>query len=327
MKKRIAAAALLLCLGLSACGAGPEPPVKEEAATLLETASGLAEEETLLRIDGREVPAWRYLYWLAYTCDQLAQRYTEAKLPLDWSAPVSGGTLADYAKEQALADTAIYAVVENWADAYGGEMPEAAGESDLPELGLKPEQMRQLEEVGQRYAALYALCAAGDGALSPTEEELTAYGREAGALTVDRILVSGGSDREAARQSAGELFSRLNGAEDQGAAFSELAAAGDDPAGPRTVLAEDGTLDETLRAAARALEEGQCSGILESEEGFSVLRRLPLDTAALLPAWFDASLEEAARQAQVTSTEAYSALDAAAFYEALRQARQSQTRM
>lgn len=326
MQKRIAVLVLALCLCLTACGRRePGAPESPRPATLLETASGLTEEEILLTIDGREVPAWRYLYWLAYTCDQLAERYAQSALPLDWSAPVPGGTLADYAKDQALANTALYTVVENWADAYGYETPEEETETAraLPDLGLTEAQLRQLEDVGRSYAALYALYHTQGSALAPTEEDLASYGRELGALTLDRILVSGGEDREAARQRISELFSRLNGAEDQAAAFTELASAGDDPAGPRTVLTEEGGLDETLLAAAKTMEEGQYSGILESEEGFSILRRLPLDTGALLDGCFDALLESAARQAQVAAAPAYDALDAAAFYEAFQEARRS----
>lgn len=64
MKKRIAALALALCLGLSACSLREEEP-----ASLLGRASKLGEETILLTVDGREIPAWRYLYWLAFTCD------------------------------------------------------------------------------------------------------------------------------------------------------------------------------------------------------------------------------------------------------------------
>ena len=83
----------------------------------------------------------------------------------------------------------------------------------------------------------------------------------------------------------------------------------------------DGSLADSLLEAAQALEEGQCSGILESEEGFSILRRLPLDAAPLAEAYFNASLEEAARTAAVTVAPAYSQLDAAAFYNAWKQIR------
>ena len=324
MKRHTIALALSLCLCLTACGGGDGDG--EGQPSLLETASGLEGTAVLLTVDGREIPAWRYLYWLAYTCDQITERYEAAELSLDWDAALSGGsTLADSAKEQALADTALYATVENWAETYDitpAESSDGAETSVLPELGLSAEQTAELAEVGRLYAALYELAHTADSALAPTEEDLAAYGRELGAITLDRILVPAGEDRESARQSAAVLFSQLNSAADQAATFSELAAAGGDTAGPRTLLPGDVSLDETLWEAAEALEEGQISGILESEEGFSILRRLPLDTAALLDDCFDHQLETAAQSAAVTVTPAYETLDTAAFYDALRQARQ-----
>lgn len=320
MKKRMAAVLAVLCLCLTACGG------KEEGGTEgvcdLETASGLEGTAVLLTVDGREVPAWRYLYWLAWTCDQMAEQYAESGLPLDWDAAVEGGSLADYVKEQALADTALYATVENWAERYGCEPAEtASGTEPLPDLGVGESRMGELEQVRQLYAGLYQLSSTEGSDLAPAAEALEEYGKEAGAVTLDRILVTAGEDQEAARERASELFSQLNGAEDQAATFSRLAAENDDPAGPRTVVPGDGSLADSLLEAAQALEEGQCSGILESEEGFSILRRLPLDAAPLAEAYFNASLEEAARTAAVTVAPAYSQLDAAAFYNAWKQIR------
>ena len=120
MRQRGAALALLLCLTLTACGGQGGGQ-----ASFLGEAAGLDEEHPLLTVDGREVPAWRYLYWLASACDQIRTRYQESGLTLDWRAAVDDGTLADYAKSQALADTALYATVENWAEEYGCELTEA----------------------------------------------------------------------------------------------------------------------------------------------------------------------------------------------------------
>ena len=324
MRQTRCALALSLCLLLAACGGGEADGGEP---SLLETAANLDGESVLLTVDGREVPAWRYLYWLAYTCGQIAQRYQEAELPLDWDTPAEDGTtLAESAKAQALADTALYATVENWAETYGCAPAETAesGESPLPDLGLEPERMEALAQVGRQYAALRQRAAESGSDLAPTAEELAAYGREIGAVTLDRILVSAGEDQEAARQRAEALFSQLNSAADPAATFSALAAEGDDPAGPRTVFPEEGTLDETLLAAVQALEEGQTSGILESDEGFSILRRLPLDPAALEERCFDHRLESAAAQAAVTVTPAYETLDPAAFWDALSRARNAE---
>ena len=77
--------------------------------------------------------------------------------------------------------------------------------------------------------------------------------------------------------------------------------------------------------AAQTLEEGQCSGILELKDGFSILRRLPLDTEALKEACFDEMLQTAAENSVVTTTQAYLALDPVTFAEALLAEGQSAT--
>lgn len=332
MQKRMGALALALCLTLSGCALKKE----EESASLLGRAAGLGEELALVTVDGREVPAWRYLYWLAFTCDQVREKYKDSGLSLDWEAPVPGGTLADYAKDQALADTALYATVENWAERYGCALSETeraalaktweeqsaahGGEEaylkELADLGLDRLRAEELSKVGMLYAKLYDLCL--------TEgSELSGLLKTEGALTVDRILISAGEDREAARERAEEVFSRLNGAEDPEAAFPALAGEGDDTAGPRSLLPGDGSLPQALEEAARALEEGQYSGILESEEGFSILRRLA-SAGGEEPAGeaFDRLLQAAAEGALVRTAPAYDALDAAAFDQALTELRE-----
>ena len=328
MRNRLFAALLPLCLLLSACGGEKDP-----SGGLLESASGLPEETVLVTVGGREVAAWQYLYWLAFTCDQLQARYDGAGLELDWAAPLEGGTLADYAKDQALADAALYAVVENWAEQYGAVLGEAdsgalaeawtektasyGGEEQylaaLGNLGLNRARAEALSRVGQLYGKLYELYGADDGPLTPDPVDLAAFAREQGWLTVDRALIPIGADRSEAQAKAAEIFSRLNQAPDKAEAFPALAAEGDDSAGPRTFLAGDGTLPAALEEAAAALEPGQCSGILESGEGFSILLRCETNPQDVREEYFDYILQEAAKNAQVELTEAYRALDAAAF--------------
>ena len=171
--------------------------------------------------------------------------------------------------------------------------------------------------MGMLYAKLYGLCLI-EGS------ELDRLLDQAGGLTVDRILINAGEDREAARERAAEVFSRLNGAEDPAAAFPVLAAEGDDTAGPRTLTPGDGTLPQALEEAAEALEEGQYSGILESEEGFSILRRLASEGETLAGEAFDRLLQKAAESALVQTAPAYDRLDAAAFDKALTELRQAE---
>lgn len=320
---------MMACLLLTACGA------EQKASTggLLGQASGLEETQVLLEVDGRQVPAWRYLYWLAVTCDAVAQRYEEAGAVLDWQSPVSGGTLADYVKDQALADTALYATVENWAEQYGCELTESQRtaaaqawaektaqpdyQSRLARMGLDAQRGQELEAVGAEYAALSALAAQQDSALAPTKEALETFAVGDDSMTISRIFVAAGKDRTAAREKAEEIFVSLNGAENQTERFAELAAAGDDAAAVYTFRPGDGQLSQEEENAAQTLSVGECSGILETEAGFSILYRLETKNNAIVADYFDDSLKKAASAAPTVLTPAYTQLDPAAFYQTL----------
>ena len=291
---------LVVCLLLTGCGKREQMPNEPASAN---------ETELLLTVDGREVPVWRYLCWLRYACQQVREQYAAAGQAVDWELPVEGETLAELVKRQALADTVLYATVENWAERYGCQAQQEVGNEPLPLPGLTAEQERELQTVGSLYAALYDLYETEGSPLAPTEEQLSAFSEEQEEMTLNRILIAAGEDREVARQRTAEVFSRLNGAEDPGKEFAVLSAEGDDPAGPR----RSGTSgwEETLLEAARSLEVGQYTGILETDEGFSVLMRLEPDQAELREAHFDSLLQRAAENAEVVLQPLYHELNPA----------------
>jgi len=292
--KRCVIPVLALCLLLSGCGGkGRE----------LETES-MEGTQILLRVDGREVPLWRYLCWLTYACDQVREQYAAAGQEVDWDMELEDGTLAEYVKGRALADTVLYATVENWAERYGctasGE--EGAEGATLPLTGLSAAQQEELRTVGRMYAALYDLYCTEGSVLAPAAETLASFAEENGGMVLDRILITAGEEREAARQRASEVFSQLNSAEEPVAVFAALAAEGDDPVGPRP--AENSGWPPALLEAARSLEVGQYSGILESDEGFSILMRMETDSTEQKEAHFD-SLLQAAAEAAIVTVESY----------------------
>ena len=84
MKFRIMGLALSLCLVLSSCG-GQDGGGQ---ASLLAQAAGWDDTQTLLVIGGREVPGWRYLYWLAGACDQVQEEYTLSGAELTGRLPL-----------------------------------------------------------------------------------------------------------------------------------------------------------------------------------------------------------------------------------------------
>lgn len=310
MKKQIFALLLPMGLLLTACGREPEPAIR-----LLGQAAGLDEAETLLVIDGHEIPSWQYLYWLALDCRQMEERCETAGEPVNWTTPLSdGGTLEELVKGDALADTALYAAVETWATTYGCTLTEDERDA-LPERSyayLTSVQGRRLTETGVQYAKLYALYETPGSALAPTESELALFERQTAPLTAERLLIPFGTDREAARQRAAELFAHLNAAADPSAAFDALLA--ETGGGP---LTED-ERTPSLQDAAAALEPGQFSGIIETENGFVILRRLPADRTALREAYFDSLLQDAADASEIQVSSAYEALSPATFWSALK---------
>lgn len=334
-----AALACALLLTLAACGGKGTPPGDD----LLSRASGTPSDEPGLTVDGREVEAWRYLYWLAYTCDSIQTAYDDAGTELDWDAAFGEGTLADYAAEQALADTVLYAVVENMAEDQDCALTEedraameadwtaaaeaAGGEdaylTDLGRLGLDRTRAETLAATAYLYDRLRQSAGDPESGAYPTAEDLAAFGAESGYLTLDFIRVDAGDDAEAARARAGEAFSKLNGSAAPENDFAVLAATySDDPDRDqyphgRTFRAGEGTLPAAAEEAALDLEEGQWSGIVEADGSFYILLRLPLDASATAAEWFDWRLQSAAEAAEVKWTSTLEDLDAGEFWSAL----------
>ena len=323
---------LLCCLTLCACGAEsvlptplPSPAPAPAPTSVTGRAANLTEDETLLTADGRDIPAWEYLYWLSLACDRAK---AQSGAP-DWQA----------VREQALMNAALYSSVESLAERYGVKFgaedenavaerwrqrcaaygDEAGYLKEIARYGLNQERARTLFRVGLLYGKLRELCQEG-GALSPDAEALEKLSRESGEIVIDRILCAD-SDRAAAKRRAEAFFSQLNGASNQAALFTELTWEGSDHNGPRNL--KDGVFSERLTQAARALQVGQLSGIVESDDGFSILRRLPPERESLLETWLRRVVEEAARAADVEVTEDYLSLDAARFAAALEELRET----
>lgn len=319
---------LLCCLTLCACDAGRAVPMPQAAPvpdSIPGRAANLMEDETLLTVDGRGVPAWEYLYWLSLACDRANAQPGSP----DWQS----------VREQALMNAALYQSVENLSERYGVTLgredenavaerweqrcaaygSEAGYLKEIARYGLNRKRAQALFRVGLLYGKLRELCAEG-GALSPDEAALEKLSRESGEILIDRILCADG-DRAAAKRRAETFFSQLNGASNQAALFTELTWEGSDRKGPRAL--KDGVFPERLAQAARALQVGQISGIVESDEGFSILRRLPPERDSLLETWLRRTVEETARAADVEVTERYLSLDAAEFSAALETLRKS----
>ena len=147
-----------------------------------------------------------------------------------------------------------------------------------------------------------------------------AFGEDAetpGMSTILRLLFANGASTVVAVRVAenGELA-------DYQAAFAALA---DQDVQILVCDSADVTVQQALRTAveeaSETLEEDQWSGILEADDGFYLLLRRPLDTGAVAADYFDSRLQQAAQEADITTTSTFDALEVPAFYERLTAAR------
>ena len=287
MKRMMVLCAALAAVLLSGCAfSAPAPEISAPAA----------EEEAFLTIDGRETPAWRYFCWLDRGIEAMAARYEAVGLDPDWEGQAD-------VKAQALADTALYAAVEAMAEEYALTLTEQERSALDTSVwaALPEEQQEELAGVGALYRKLCALVQTPGSAPAPTAEELADFARREGYLTLERILIPAG---EGAAQRAAEAFARVNAGGEE-AFFREM------PQEAVTFRPGDGAFAPALEEAAAALEPGQISGILESEEGFSILRRGETDTAGLAVAWLDSRLLARAEEAEILPSAAYEGVDIA----------------
>jgi len=78
-----------------------------------------------------------------------------------------------------------------------------------------------------------------------------------------------------------------------------------------------------LREALDAMQDGQVSDVIQTEKGFYVAIRMPLDLTALAKGQFDDRLAQARAGVQIQYNERlYNSIDAGSFYEKLSQGRE-----
>lgn len=331
MKRKVLAAVLVACTVLSGCSLKQET---QQPAGLYYQASGIAPDTVLLTVDGWDVPAERYFYWLTVDCDYISKQYAASGRDPDWESDADGQTLDDYVKQQALDTAVLYAVVEAWAEKYNCALTaqdltdidndwskqaqanggEAAYLTVLSGLGLDKTAAQLFSADYYLYEHLRELSRTAGSELAPADGELTSYAQESKAETVEAASFPDTQKAQTVLDALGT---------DPAGNLSDLAQTNGGTAQTVTFVPGDGTLPEAVETAAVSLAETALSAPVETESEVWLVRRLPLDQDALADVWFEAKIETAAEQADVKLTDAYSGFTAASFYEKLTAARQA----
>lgn len=249
----------LLCAGLSGalligamagCStADPQPtPAADDIAY---QATGLARDTVLFTVDGRDVTADQYLYWLLTS---ISEAKSAGYLADDeaWEETIEDQPTNDYLKNKALEISKLYAVVANHAEEQGANVTEeqrAEAEAQLEQVGAMYEQYYGLttqEWLDQQCISREGYLSLNDayyqvqnlqtsmeeaGELTPTDEDIQNMIDAEGIYNCKHILIAfpahdDGSDvtdeeKAATKAEADALYQEITAAADPIAAFDE----------------------------------------------------------------------------------------------------------
>lgn len=347
-----------LCAG---CGKAEEPP-----SGIYYDITGIAPDETVMTVDGNEIPAQLYFYWTTYNCGALEYQinmyhsyygvyedYINEDGTMKWEEPFMGEqTLGEYAGEQAENAIKFYASIENLAKENGVALTEEdktameenhaaaveqlgseeAFEEHLAQIGLSQECFDRLSASSFLFSGLQELVLQEGSPLylEPADyDQYAAYADHILLATIDLASGTPLSEEEAAakRQTAEELLSRLQAAEDVEALFAQLADEYSEDTGrasyPDGYVFTSGEMDAAFEAAAMALEPGQISGIVESSYGYHIILRknllekleaAPEKKSDLAKDHLGSVLDLMVENAEVTRSEKLGTIDPGSFY-------------
>ena len=344
-----ALAAGLLAGLLAGCGA-QSAPGENDTGDIIQQTAGIPGDTVVMTIDGSDITAEAYLYWVAYSADYLANYYYGAT-GLAWSDE----SLTGYLEANALDALSLYTQAALYAGEEGitlGEEEQAALEEDiqttidqlggeeayaqrLKESAVTPEGFRSLLEQFYLYSALLDRLYGPEGTEPVTEEEIASYIDENGIYRAKHILLltkdmttGEALDEETVAEKkalANDLLSQLRESTAPQTLFDQLMNEYSEDTGlatnPDGYTTQTGAMVSAFEDTALALDIGQISDVVESEYGYHIILRLAVDPddywSTVASAKLDATLYQRMDEQNVEYADAYGSLDLEAFYTAL----------
>ncbi len=296
----------------------PESIELTEVKDLFETLSGVPTNTVVATTGEVEITAGDLLYWVAYGADGMFQYYSMyglTEMPWDTTAE-DGTTLADTLKNDALRSAAIYALApmkaqqagiqlsEDFTELVDGTMDQMAtafGGEDMMnyylwQYPLTTDNYKKMCQSEEYNALLMDSLFAEGGSEYPTDAEVLDYVNNELELysvkhilrfTIDPATNDTLSDKEIADQKAlcDDIISQLKASDNAPELFDSLMHEYSEDTGlaayPDGYLATPkGQMVPEFEEASLALQPGEFSGIVESDYGFHIILRLPLDVSA-----------------------------------------------
>lgn len=316
--------------------------------------AGLSKDDVVAKLNGEAITAAELLYWLNSTTQSYLNQFMGQLSIPPWPADMGDGvTLADQMKEQALTTALLYRSLFQMAN-QEGLTPDSSVAGDVNDeyaslvlqLGneelvdhvlwvqlLTIDQLIYLNQCSDLYTQLQELYFGENSENYPTDADVQAWLEESGIYRAKHILLAtiDLNTREPLdeatvaqkKETADGLLTQLRDADDPIALFDTLMNEYSEDTGlatnPDGYTTSKGEMVAPFEEAALALKDGEISDLVESDFGYHIILRLPLDPANYRSQLIGQQMELKATQWQedhgVEKTELYDKLDPATFWD------------
>lgn len=275
--------------------------------------AGVAGEEVLVRLGTAEITANDYLYWLQRSISDYLEPFGGQMTTLPWDTEMSDGlTFGQYMLDNALDAAALHCMLRELArqenltpdpdvatqvDKQYAAMVVQAGSDESRVIHTLWTQMLtrdlliNLNENTELFSQLAELYYGENSGHYPTDAEVNAYLDEVGRYKAKHILLATIDldtreplDEATVAQKkaqAEDFLAQLRAAEDPIALFDDLMNEHSEDSGlatnPDGYTTAKGDMVAPFEEAALALKAGEISEVVESDFGYHIILRLPLD--------------------------------------------------
>lgn len=277
--------------------------------------SGIAGDEVVARLGETDITASHYLYWLQRVISDYLAQFGGQMTTLPWDTEMTEGqTFGQFMEDQALEIATLHALLRQLGQAEN-LTPDPAVASDvndqyvnmITQAGdseervihalwanlLSKDLLTWLSENSDLSTQLQELYFGENSGHYPTDAEVNAYLEETGQYRAKHILLATIDlntreplDEETIAQkkaTADDLLAQLRAAEDPIALFDELMRQYSEDTGletnPEGYTTSKGEMVAPFENAALALKAGEISDVVESDFGYHIILRLPMDPA------------------------------------------------
>ena len=318
------------------------------AKNVYRAASGIDPSRVVMTIDGKEVNAEEYLYWLSYYCDYYSQYMSYMDIT-DWSTELEPGfTAGDYIAQQAelqtLSMVTQYAVIDNWAQEAGITLTEedvadidAQRAASIEQLGGEAAYQQWLQSLGisddfitHSLGNSYLINHLSDAyhekgsAIYPDEGQLNDYTDSHEYFGALILFIDTCEMDETAKADAfanmNEYAAELGQAADPDAAFAEIAKELGLDTNIATFTAD--VMEDGFIAGLKEVDIGAVTGVISTEEGCYVAIRKEPATNGILDDMLNEEFAQRCADAEVVyNDEVYGSVNTLTFYRKLLAAR------